>query len=102
MANIGIEAEKLDLARDQMKSKGEEVVFKEGLKAVAESDKQTGRVGCKTKATLRNLQVDPRPPRCRVKRDGRIHFLHPGAPAPQTLSSLETRLGIPRPSSPWA
>ena len=41
MANIGIEAEKLDLARDQMKAKGEEVVFKEGLKAVAESDKQT-------------------------------------------------------------
>jgi hypothetical protein len=41
LADIGIEAEKLDLARDQMKAKAEETVFKEGLKAVEDSGKET-------------------------------------------------------------
>ena len=41
MADIGIEAEKIDLAREQMKGKMEETIVKEGIKAIEESDKET-------------------------------------------------------------
>ena len=41
MADIGIEAEKIDLAREQMKGKMEETIVKEGIKAIEDSDKET-------------------------------------------------------------
>ena len=41
MADIGIEAEKIDLAREQMKGKMEETIVKEGIKAIEDSNKET-------------------------------------------------------------
>jgi len=41
LADIGIEAEKIDLAREQMKGKMEETVVKEGIKAIEETNKET-------------------------------------------------------------
>ena len=41
MADIGIEAEKLDLERDKMKSGMQQTIVKEGLNAIKESNQQT-------------------------------------------------------------
>jgi hypothetical protein len=41
MADIGIEAEKLDLERDKLKAALQQTVVKEGLSAIKESDQQT-------------------------------------------------------------
>jgi hypothetical protein len=41
MANIGIEAEKLDLERDKLKSGMQQTIVKEGLNAIKESNQET-------------------------------------------------------------
>jgi len=41
MADIGIEAEKLDLERDKLKAALQQTVVKEGLNAIKESEQQT-------------------------------------------------------------
>jgi len=74
MADIGIEAEKLDLARDQMQAKKEETIFKEGLKAVEESDKQTIediRQNMETLRDERKIQSAERIARMKGKSNGR-------------------------------
>jgi hypothetical protein len=74
MADIGIEAEKLDLARDQMKAKTEETIFTEGLKAVEESDKQTIediRQNMETLRDERKIQSAERIARMKERGNGR-------------------------------
>ena len=41
MADIGIEAEKLDLERDKLKSGMQQTIVKEGLSAIKESNQET-------------------------------------------------------------